>query len=92
MIAERDILALIPRNIAFTIKIMKENQVEQIIDKLVVNKQTGSKIYIKEPHKPSSKSSLIMHVEIYNALPFVVNTAKISSIKQRFKKEKVVLQ
>ena len=48
MIAERDILALIPRNTALTIKIMKEKQVEQIIDKLVVNKQTGGKIYISK--------------------------------------------
>ena len=76
-------------NILYICKIMRERQVDQIIDKLVVNKRTGSKIYIKEPHKPSSKSSLIKHIKIYNALSFEVKSAKIASIKRRFKKENV---
>ena len=73
-------------------KLFKDKQVDQIMDKLIINKRTGSKIYFKEPQKPSSKSSLIMHVEIFNALPLEVKLAKISTIKRRFKKEKVVLQ
>ena len=55
---------------------MKDRAVEQLMNKLVINKRTGSKIYIREPHKPSSKSPIIRHIELYNALPLEIKLAK----------------
>ena len=77
-------------NIIYICKIMRDKACDQILNKLIINKRAGSKIYIKAPHKPSSKSSLVRHIDLFNALPFELKTAKITSIKRRLKKEKVI--
>ena len=82
--------AYLKANVLHIIKIIKEREVDQMLDKLAMNNRLGSKIYIKEPHKPSSKSSIIRHIELYNALPFELKSMKISSIKRKFKKHDVV--
>ena len=69
---------------------MRDKVCHQILNKLIINKRSGSKVYLKAPHKPSSKLSLIRHIDLFNALPFELKTAKIPSIKQRLKKEKVI--
>ena len=77
-------------NVLHILKIIKDREVDQIMDKLAINNRLGSKIYIKEPHKPSSRSSLIRHIELYNALPFELKSMKIASIERKFKKNDVV--
>ena len=68
---------------------MKDKAVMQLMNKLVMNKRTRSRVYVREPHKPPSKLSLIRHMEFFNAVPMQIKMAKISSIKRRFKKERI---
>ena len=77
-------------NVIHILKIIKDREVGQIIEKLSINNRLGSKIYFKDSQKPSSRSSLIRHIDLYNALPFDLKSMKISSIKRKFKKHDVV--
>ena len=69
---------------------MKDKAVNQLMNKLVMSNRTGSMVYLREPLKPSTKSSFVRHIALYNALPVKIKTAKISTIKRRLKKEKAV--
>ena len=51
-------------NVLHIIKIVKDREVGQIIEKLAINNRLGSKIYFKDTQKPSSRSSLIRHVDL----------------------------
>ena len=79
-------------NVLHILKIVKDREVGQIIEKLSINNRLGSKIYFKDPQKPSSRSSIIRHVDLYNALPFDTKAMKISSLKRKFKKHDVVFE
>ena len=46
-------------NVAHICKIMKEKEVDQIMNKLITNKRTGSKIYLKEPQNPLQSHQLL---------------------------------
>ena len=61
------------------------------MDKLILNKRTGSKINMRDPQKPSAKSSLTRHIDLYNALPFEWKTLKIPVLKRRLRKMKVTV-
>ena len=77
-------------NVLHILKLIRDNDVDQILEKFTINKRLGTKIYLKEPHKPSSRSSIIRHVDLYNALPIETKTLKISSLKRKFKNHDVV--
>ena len=77
-------------NVLHIAKIVKDREVGQIMEKLYINNRIGSKIYFKDPQKPSSRSSLIRHVDLYNALSLDTKAMKISSLKRKFKKHDVV--
>ena len=80
---------LLKTNVIYICKIMKEKEVEQITNKLIINKRTGSKVYLRDPHKPSSKSSFIRHIALYNALPLELKALSIPSLKRKMHKLRV---
>ena len=82
--------AYLKANVLHILKIFKDNDVDQIRNQFSINKRLGTKIYLREPHKPSSRSSIIRHIELYNALPIETKTMKISSLKRKFKNHDVV--
>ena len=65
---------------------MKDKEVEQIMNKLSINKRTWSKVYFRNPQKQSSKSSIIRHVALYNTLPLDLKTLNIPSLKRKMLK------
>ena len=80
---------ILKNNIAHICKLISEKEVGQLMDKLIINKHTGSKIYMRDPQKPSAKSLLTRHIDLYNALPFELKTLKIPVLKRRLRKMKV---
>ena len=79
-------------NTIHILKIMKDREVDQVLEKLSINNRLGSKIYMKDPQKPSSRSALIRHIDLYNALPVDLKAMKIESVKRKLKKHDVVFE
>ena len=77
---------ILKNNVLHICKMMKEQVVDQLMKKLVINKRTGSKVYLREPQKTNSKSSLIRHITLFNALPLDLKLLPIPRLKRKLKK------
>ena len=73
-------------NVKYITKVINEREVKQLIDMLIINKCVGTIIYVKDPHKPNSKSSLIRHITLYNALPNDIKLLNPMKIRRALKK------
>ena len=60
---------------------MKENEVKQTLNKMIINKRLGMKVYMRTPQKQYTKSSLIRHIALYNALALELKVMNIPSLK-----------
>ena len=80
---------LLKANTKFICKLMREKQVEQILNFLIINLRIGTKIYMVDPQKESSKSALIRHIKLYNALPLNLKTMNQARLKRKLLKNKV---
>ena len=68
---------------------MYEKCVDQILDLLTINKRTGTKVYIADPQKTSSRSALIRLISLYNALPFEMKTLNPDRLKRKLTRSTV---
>ena len=72
--------------IKYISKILHEREVDQILEKFVINPRVGTKIYMRDPHKMNSKASLIRHINLYNALPLELKMLNPERLKRRLQK------
>ena len=80
---------LLKNNVLYICKIMQEREVQQILNKMIINKRAGSKVYMRNPQKPMSKSSIIRHVSLFNALPLDLKNLSIQRLKRKLRKMQV---
>ena len=76
---------ILKANVRYITKIMYDKDVDQICDMMHINKRIGTKIYLKQPHKISSKASLVRHISLYNALPLDLKLLNPQQNKQKLK-------
>ena len=67
-------------------KITYEREVTQIRNMLKIGERKGSKVYFRELQCVSSKSSLIGHIRLFNALSFEVKILNTMRLKRKLKK------
>ena len=77
---------ILKTNTRYICKLMFEKQVTQLMNFLKINKRTGSKVYLKEPHKASTKASLNRHIHLFNTLPLELKTLNPKRLKQKLEK------
>ena len=77
---------ILKSNAKYITKVIYEKEVAQILSMLSLNNRLGTKIYIKHPHKPTSKSSLIRQIRLYNALTLDLKAMNPKQIKRKLKK------
>ena len=80
---------ILKTNTKYITKIIQEKEVSQILNQLKIHERTGTKIYIKNPQKQNSKSSLIRHIRLYNALPPELKRLNPIQMKRKLKKHTV---
>ena len=73
-------------NTLYITKIMYEREVTQIPNMLKIGERKGSKVYFRELQCVSSKSSLIGHIRLFNALSFEVKILNTMRLKRKLKK------
>ena len=83
---------ILKTNVMYVAKLLHEKSVKQIMNKLIINNRTGTKIYMKNPQKLTSKASLIRHIELYNSLPHDLKTLNPQRLKRRLKKMTVTFK
>ena len=74
---------LLKNNTKFICKIMHKQRVRQILEMLIINPQTGTKVDMVNPQKTNSKSAILKHVQLYNALPLKLKSLNPDRLKQR---------
>ena len=77
---------LLKTNTLYITKIMYEREVTQILNMLKIGERKGSKVYFREPQRVCSKSSLIRHISLFNALPFKMKILNTMRLKRKLKK------
>ena len=77
---------ILKTNTRYICKLMFEKQVTQLMNFLKINKRTGSKVYLKEPHKASTKASLNRHIDLFNTLPLELKTLNPKRLKRKLAK------
>ena len=67
---------MLKTNTKYRAKILYDKEVDQILNLFKINERMGSKIYMKDPQKSNSKSSIICH-----ALPLDLKLLNPSEMK-----------
>merc|ERR1711954_277342 len=80
------------QDIKFICKLMHDKKVKQILDFLIVNVRTGSKVYMADPQKNSSKSAIIKLIQLYNTLPLEIKLLSPQRLKRKLLKWKVTFK
>ena len=80
---------LLKLNTRFICKLMFEKRVVQIIDFLIINPRTGTKIYLADPQKTSSRSAIIRLISLYNALPLELKLLNPDRLKRKLSRLQV---
>ena len=76
-------------NIIYISKIIYKKKVHQILNKLIINPRIGTKIHMRDPLKPNSRSSLSRHIKLYNALPLDLKSLNPNRLRRKLKKLQV---
>ena len=71
---------------------MYKNKVDQLLNLFIKNRRLGSKVYLADPQKDQSKSAIIRHVKLYNALPLDIKSLNPQRLKRKLKKHKVTFK
>ena len=79
-------------NFIYISKRIYKKKVHQILNKLIINPTIGTKIYMRDPLKPNSRSSLSRHIKLYNALPLHLNSLNPNRLRKKLKKLQVSLK
>ena len=83
---------LLKVNTKFICKIMNENKVDQILNLFIKNRCTDSKVYLVDPQKDQSKSAIIRHIKLYNALPLEIKVLNPQRLKRKLRKHNVTFK
>merc|ERR1711954_343361 len=74
---------ILNNNTKFICKLMFEKKVTQILNSLIMYNRIGSQVFIANPQKNPSKSSLIKLMKLYNALPLKIKILTPQKLKRK---------
>ena len=77
---------ILKQNTKFICKLMSERKVDQLLNLMLINPRLGTKVYMADPHKPSSKAAIIRLIQLYNALPLELKSLNQPRLRCKLKK------